>query len=294
MKIAVASGKGGAGKTSIAAALAASIGPSCVMADCDVDAANAAIALGSTVRERRDYSAGLSFFIDPESCVGCGKCEEACRFEAIRTLPGTQKREIAGELCERCGACFDRCPAGAVKTEDKVAGELFVSDTRIGPSLVHAELVPGEDTSGKLVYQVRVRADSLAGESRHIVVDAPPGIGCPVIASLSGIDLVLIVVEASVSGIQDAKRLIELVAKMKRGSIAIINKAGLDAGMDERARSMLAEAGIAIVGEIPFDPSLRSAEESGATWIAVEGEAGDKARHAIAALRRAMNEGGEQ
>jgi MinD superfamily P-loop ATPase len=177
-------------------------------------------------------------------------------------------------------------------TEEKRAGELFVSYTRTGPKLVHAELVPGEDTSGKLVYQVRVRAELLAGASGHIVVDAPPGIGCPVIASLSGSDLVAVVVEASASGIRDAKRLIELVEKMKRRSIAILNKAGLNAEMDERARSMLSEAGIDLVGEIPFDPCLRSAEESGATWIEVQGEAGDAARQAIAALRRAIDEGG--
>lgn len=293
MKIAVASGKGGAGKTSIAAALAASLGPSCVVADCDVDAANAAIALGSKIIERRDYSAGLGFLIDADACSACGACEKACRFEAIRRIPGTEKRAIVSELCERCGACFDRCPSGAIKTEEKRAGELFVSDTRIGAKLVHAELVPGEDTSGKLVYQVRIKADSLAGDG-HIVVDAPPGIGCPVIASLSGCDIVAVIVEASSSGIRDAKRLIELIAKMGRRAVGIVNKAGLDAGMDDRARGALAEAGVKFIGEIPFDPSLRSAEESDATWIDVGGEAGDKARQAIAELRRIMDEGGER
>jgi len=293
MTITVASGKGGAGKTSVSAALAAALGPSCAVADCDVDAANIAIALGARVREREDYSAGPGFFIDENACSGCGICQEHCRFDAIRAVPGSKARRIVEELCERCGACFDLCPVGAVKTEDKKAGELYVSDSRIGASLVHAELVPGEDTSGKLAFKVRKRAESLAGKDGFVIVDAPPGIGCPVIASLSGCDLVLIVVEASASGIRDAARLIELVAKMKLRATAIINKAGLDEEMDGRARSMLSKAGIALIGEIPFDASLRSAEESDKTWIDVEGEAGDKVRNAVAAARRDMDTGGQ-
>jgi MinD superfamily P-loop ATPase len=293
MTITVASGKGGAGKTSVSAALAAALGPTCAVADCDVDAANIAIALGARVRERENYSAGPGFFIDGESCSGCGLCQERCRFDAIRSVSGSKARRIVEELCERCGACFDLCPVGAVKTEDKKAGELFVSDSRIGASLVHAELAPGEDTSGKLAYKVRKRAESLAGSEGFVIVDAPPGIGCPVIASLSGCDLVLVVVEASVSGIRDAARLIELVSKMKRKSTAVINKTGLDAEMDGRARSMLSKAGVSLIGEIPFDASLRSAEESSKTWIDVEGEAGDKVRMAVASARREIETGGK-
>jgi MinD superfamily P-loop ATPase len=285
MTVAVASGKGGAGKTSIASALAASLGPFCVMADCDVDAANGAIALGAHVRETEPYHAGPGFEIDSAVCTGCGLCADVCRFNAIRGDAAKRSFAIIPELCERCGACLDRCPAQAIRSFEKQAGRLFVSDTRLGITLVHAELVPGEDTSGKLVRKVRERADAVAGGHSIIVVDSPPGIGCPVIASLSGSDLVLVVVEASSSGIRDAERLMELVSSMKRKSVALINKTGLNASMDARAKSVLSNAGIPLAGEIPFDLILRSVEEQGRTWIDVEGETGDSVRRALGAIQ---------
>ncbi len=285
MILAVASGKGGAGKTSIVAALVASLGPACVMADCDVDAANGAIALGAHVSETEPYYAGPGFEIDSAVCTGCGLCHDACRFNAIAADKGKRRFAIIPELCERCGACLDRCPAKAIRSFEKQAGRLFVSDTRLGITLVHAELVPGEDTSGKLVSKVRERADAIAGGRSIIVVDSPPGIGCPVIASLSGSDLVLVVVEASSSGIRDAERLIKLVSSMGKKSVALINKSGLSASMDTRAKSMLSSAGIPLAGEIPFNPILRSIEEQGRTWIDVEGTAGNSVRRALEAIQ---------
>ncbi len=293
--VSVASGKGGAGKTSIAAALAAFLGPSCVCADCDVDAANGAIALGATIREREPYFAGAAYRIEAEGCIGCGRCVQACRFGAIEADAGGHRFHIVAELCERCGACSDRCPTKAIGTYKKQAGELFVSSTRLGMTLVHAELEPGEDTSGKLVRAVRERADKIAAAADSlatragslvgascplvatagvtIIADAPPGIGCPVIATLAGTDLVLLVIEASASGTRDGARLIELLATTKRPVIAILNKTGLDAEMDLRARELVASAAIELVGEICFDPSLRSAEEGGTTWLSIRGPA---------------------
>lgn len=285
MTITVASGKGGAGKTSIAAALVATLGSACVMADCDVDAANGAIALGAHVSETEPYYAGPGFEIDSAVCTGCGLCQDACRFNAIAVDTGKLRFSIIPELCERCGACVDRCPALAIRSFEKQAGKLFVSDTRLGITLVHAELAPGEDTSGKLVRKVRERAEAIAGGHSIVVVDSPPGIGCPVIASLSGSDLVLVVVEASSSGIRDAERLMELVSSMKRRSAALINKTGLDTQMDISAKSVLSNAGIPIAGEIPFDPILRSIEEKGRTWVDVEGTAGNSVRRAFDAIQ---------
>jgi len=287
--VSVASGKGGAGKTSIAAAVAMAIaaesGEKCVFADCDVDAANGAIALNAWESERSPYFAGPGFSITAKACDACGRCIQACSFDAIRKSTDGQSCAIVPELCERCGACLDSCPGGAVAMHEKQAGEFLVSSTARGLTLVHAELEPGEDTSGKLVRVVRNRAEQEACEHGIIVVDSAPGIGCPVIASLSGTDLVIIVVEASASGIRDARLLIELVDSMKRKAVAIMNKTGLNADMDSRARTMLAEAGIPLAGEIPFDPALRAFEESGSAWCCLEGETGDRVAGTIEAVR---------
>jgi MinD superfamily P-loop ATPase len=274
--LSVASGKGGAGKTSIAAAIATMLGPDCVFADCDVDAANGAIALGATLKEEEPYFAGPGFRIESDACMGCGRCADSCRFGAISLDSENSSYSIAGELCERCGACLDLCPTGAIITYEKQAGSLLVSDTMRGQPLVHAELVPGEDTSGKLVRRVRDRAEKIAHGDSHIVIDAPPGIGCPVIASLSGVELVVIVVEASASGIRDAARLIELTGRMHRETLAIINKAGLDDEMDRRARELIESSAILLAGEIPFEPALRSIEESGGTWLSLGGDVGGR------------------
>ncbi|MDA8410652.1 MAG: 4Fe-4S binding protein [Treponema sp.] len=303
MIVTVASGKGGAGKTSIAAALVAALAPRCVGADCDVDAANGAIALGARLveGEASDYYAGPGFRIDQAVCMACAACVEACRFDAIEAeagafdpgpgaILGPRGYSIVVELCERCGACLDVCPNGAIYSYEKKAGELFVSSTRYGIPLVHAELFPGEDTSGKLVRAVRERAEALAQDGATLIVDAPPGIGCPVIASLSGSDLVVVVVEASLSGVRDAGRLLELIASMRRRSIGILNKTGLNADMDKAARACLAASGVAIGGEILFDPSLRSAEEGGKAWNEVEGEAGERVRAALASVLRSIEE----
>lgn len=286
--IAVASGKGGAGKTSIAAALAAYLGSDCVFADCDVDAANGTIALGARIGPGEPYFAGPGYRIAPEACTGCGLCARACRFSAIRPSGDGRTFRIVPELCERCGACVDLCPRGAVETFEKRAGSLFVSGTRLGIPLVHADLEPGEDTSGKLVRRVRERAEAIAGEDTLIVVDSPPGIGCPVIASLTGAYLVVAVVEAGASGIRDARRLMELAASMDRRQIALLNKTGLDPEADRLARDLPGSLGIPLAGEIPFDPALRSAEERGGTWLDIESEAAAPLREALEEVRAAL------
>jgi MinD superfamily P-loop ATPase len=287
MTITIASGKGGAGKTSIAAALAAFFSPDCIVADCDVDAANGAIALAAEVIQQYDYFAGPGYRIDAIRCTGCGLCAQACRFGAIKKAISDDAFSIQPELCERCGACFDRCPSKAIIEYNKAAGKLFISSTRLGAPLVHAELLPGEDTSGKLVRQVREKTFSLAQKNSTIIVDAPPGIGCPVIASLSGSDLAVIVMEASVSGINDALRLIALNAQTPRPEIGIINKTGLNPSLDERARKVFSEAQIPLAGEIPFDQKLRSIEADGQTWMDAQGPIGtiiNRTMHNVAAM----------
>jgi MinD superfamily P-loop ATPase len=285
MTIVVASGKGGAGKTSVSAALAASYSAGCVVADCDVDAANGAIALGAKRRDYAAYYSGPGFSVDASKCAACGACERACRFDAVRRK--AHAFEIAQELCERCGACLDRCPAGAIVAYERRSGAIMVSDTRAGAILAHAELSPGEDTSGKLVRKVRDRADEEARNASRatVIVDAPPGIGCPVIASISGADLAVVAVEASAAGIRDAERLLSLLESMGRRAIGIINKTGLSAREDAAAAALLARFGIEVVGRIPFDPALRSLDEAGATWLDAKGPAGNAVLETIEAIR---------
>lgn len=250
-----------------------------------MDAANGAIALGAEALEREPYFAGPGYVIDPSRCETCGLCASACRFNAIELDAVDGRYRIVPELCERCGACLDLCTRNAVQTEEKMAGELFVSRTRSGMTMVHADLEPGEDTSGKLVGRVRERAESLAIDGTVAVVDCPPGIGCPVIASLTRTDLVLVVIEASASGARDAERLMKLAASMRRRMVAVLNKTGLDPEADDRARGLAARAGVPVAGEIPFDPVLRSMEEGGHTWLDAGLEAGGRVQRALEAVR---------
>jgi MinD superfamily P-loop ATPase len=288
--IAVASGKGGAGKTSVAAALGAAFSVKGISADCDVDAANGAIALGARISRSEDYWAGDGFSINPQACTACGACALVCRFNAIARLGSVYAIDEA--LCERCGACADACPSGAVLTQNKLGGSLFVSKTRWGSTLVHAELVPGEDTSGKLVRAVRRRAEAEAAAAdsvvEAIIVDAPPGIGCQVIASLSGADLTVVVIEAGSSGVRDAARLFELVSGMKRAAIAVINKAGIDSYWDAQARGLAAAWKAPLVAELPWDKRFRLSTERGEAWFhSTDSFVAERARALYEAVRSA-------
>lgn len=264
--IAIASGKGGAGKTSVSAALARYLGSSAVLADCDVDAANALIAMGATELSRSDYPSGDGYVIDSSRCTGCGECALTCRFGAI--VSGSGAFRIDEPLCERCGLCQDVCPSAALITEQKHGGYLALSSTACGSILSHAELVPGEDTSGKLVRKVRMQADEQAKQrgADFVLIDAPPGIGCPVIASLSGVGLAVVVMEAGRSGMSDAARLFTLLSDMKIPSVVVINKSGLDPEMDKEARQTAEDARAPIVAQLPFDARFRASTEAGEAW----------------------------
>ncbi|MFZ2535563.1 4Fe-4S binding protein, partial [Methanothrix sp.] len=183
-QVAIVSGKGGTGKTSIIASLAALAQGRAVFADCDVDAPDLHLILCPEILERREFYGIKRAFIDKEKCIQCGICQDACRFGAIADF------EVKTPLCEGCGVCQLVCPEEAVEMRDVQAGEAYISQTRFGP-LVHAELYPGEEASGKLVAMVREMARDLAAEKNLdlILIDGSPGIGCPVIASLTGVDL---------------------------------------------------------------------------------------------------------
>ena len=257
-ELVVVSGKGGTGKTSVVAALAVQA-RRLVVADCDVDASNLHLVLQPSVRQRHDFSGGKVARIVPDLCTGCGTCEEVCRYDAVTRQPaGAHGEEVAFAIqslaCEGCGVCAWLCPAGAIPFEPVVNGEWYVSDSRVG-TLLHARLGAGAENSGKLVTLIRRRARALAGEELAdlLLVDGPPGIGCPVIASLSGADVALIVAEPTAAGYSDFERIADLASHFGVPAALCINKCDLDGQVAERLVAAADERQISCLGHVRYD-----------------------------------------
>lgn len=247
-QIVIISGKGGTGKTVTTASLAA-LANSKVMADCDVDAADLHILLSPDIRERHEFKSGKTAVIDPGLCLGCGKCRKLCRFSAI-----SPEFKVDPVACEGCSFCSFICPTGAITMEENSTGEWYVSDTRFGP-MVHAKLGIAEENSGKLVSLVRNKAKDLA-EKRGldwVIIDGSPGIGCPVIASISGVDLALIVTEPTMSGLHDADRVIKVTRYFNIPVKLVINKFDLNEEMSGKIEQYCDENNVEVCGKIPFD-----------------------------------------
>ena len=261
-ELVVISGKGGTGKTSIVAAFAA-LAASKVLADCDVDAADLHLVLDPTIRQRETFTGGSVARINNAACQRCDVCRNLCRFEAIDR--NFQVDEIS---CEGCGVCHDACPCGAVELVTKTAGEWYVSETRHG-MLVHAKLGIGEENSGKLVSLVRSRAQSIAEENHLelVIIDGSPGIGCPVIASLTGVDLALAVTEPTLSGIHDLERVAGLAKHFENRIAVCVNKWDINPGMTEQIENWCRQEGIAVAGKISFDPIVTKAQIAGVSVI---------------------------
>ncbi len=251
-QLVIISGKGGTGKTVVTASFAA-LAENAVFADLDVDASNLHLLLRPEIGERHRFIAGRKASIDPSRCTECGRCLDVCRFDAIAWDDGKGAR-IKTLSCEGCGLCFHVCDFGAVSLKPTRAGEWFVSKTRFGP-MVHARLGIGQENSGKLVTEVRKRAREIAEREgcELVLMDGPPGIGCPVIASLSGADLALVVTEPTPSGIQDMERVADLARHFKVRVACGINKHDLNPENSEGLESWCAERSIPVVGRIPFD-----------------------------------------
>lgn len=269
-QLVVLSGKGGTGKTSVVAALAA-LATSKVLADCDVDAADLHLVLDPDCRHAEPFFSGKEARTVPERCSACGLCLEHCRFDAIRMSThngGRSIYEVDSTACEGCGLCARVCTAGAVEMTDAERGEWFISDTRHGP-LVHARLNVGGENSGKLVTAVRDQALALATEAgaRLVLVDGPPGIGCPVIASVTGADLVLVVTEPSVSGVHDLQRAAELIEGFGLPLAVCINKADLNQDMALRIREVSHAGGWPVVGELDYDLAVVRAQVDGKSIV---------------------------
>jgi MinD superfamily P-loop ATPase len=271
-ELVVLSGKGGTGKTSLVACLAA-LADRKVLADCDVDAADLHLVLAPRVLSREEFRGGKQARIVPDRCAACGECALYCRFDAVRfDGPATEVVEKTYRVdpiaCEGCGVCVHVCPALAIELAPVVSGEWYVSETRHGP-LVHARLGPAGENSGKLVTIVRNRARAIA-EERHldlVIVDGAPGIGCPVIASVAGASMVLGVAEATLSGKHDLERLAGLAAHFKIPMLVCINKADLNAEVAAAVKGWCRSRGIPVVGSIPYDRRFTEAQVQGKSLV---------------------------
>jgi MinD superfamily P-loop ATPase len=265
-QIVVISGKGGTGKTVMSACFAV-LARNAVLADVDVDAANLHLLLRPQIRERHVFRSGRKARIKAGKCTGCGICPPLCRFEA---LIEDKERKVAVDTlsCEGCGVCFQVCPEQAVEMEAQVAGEWYVSETKYGP-FVHARLGIAEENSGKLVTEVRKKARQIAeSEKRDLVImDGAPGIGCPVIASLTGTDLALVVTEPTPSGYHDMERIIGLARHFKIRAACCINKFDLNHENSGRIESWCREQSIAVVGKIPFDMAVPESVVQGIPYL---------------------------
>jgi MinD superfamily P-loop ATPase len=264
-ELVVISGKGGTGKTSVVASLA-TLASRCVLVDCDVDAADLHLIFEPKVIRREDFTGGNKARIKPGHCTACGKCEELCRFNAIY-FDGPGNGRVARTFrietiaCEGCGVCVDYCTDKAIEFAPAVCGQWFISETRCGP-MVHAKLGIAADNSGKLVTQIRRAAAEVAATQQIelVLCDGSPGIGCPVIASLTGASLALFVVEPTVSGIHDFLRVAQLAARLDVPGVLAVNKADLNKETTRDIEAMATQHGIVPVGRIPYDREVTHAQ----------------------------------
>jgi len=266
-EIVVISGKGGTGKTSVTAAFSVLGGPDVVVADCDVDAADMHLLMQPDFNFSEDFYSGEIAYIDQSNCIRCGKCVEVCRFDAITV---TNMQYIVDPLsCEGCGYCARICPARAIVNNERLAGKWFISNIKTGSLMVHARLGIGADNSGRLVAKVKNEAKEIALEERKdfILVDGSPGIGCPVVSSLSGANFVVLVTEPSVSGLHDLKRVYELVKKFNIKAGCIINKADINLVKCTEIEQFLKEEGIVHLADLPYDENFTKAMTQGQTIV---------------------------
>ena len=284
----ILSGKGGTGKTTVAGAfIFLSKAKAC--ADCDVDAPNLhLISHPSRPPERADYFGMPKARIDSDKCIGCGDCLSHCRFDAIEA--GTSFR-VKPFACEGCGVCAAVCPAGAISMEPAVAGELslYREDSRVFST---AKLVMGSGTSGKLVTEVKKRMASATENAELAVIDGSPGIGCPVIASISGVDMVLIVAEPSLSGISDMERIVKTAETFRTKTVVCVNKADVNPAKTEEIRTFCGENRIPFAGVIPFDPEAVKAVNSGKSIAEADCPSGQAVRSVYGKVMNLLS-GGE-
>ncbi|MDD2308541.1 MAG: 4Fe-4S binding protein [Desulfuromonadaceae bacterium] len=262
-EIVIISGKGGTGKTSFTASMAA-LFDNKVVADCDVDAANLNLVLNAAVVEEYEFVSGHNAAINKDICTSCGKCREVCHYQAI-----SENYQVDRFSCEGCGACFYLCPAGAVSFNEALCGHYFAGKTKGEEWAVFAELLPGAENSGKLVTAVRKKAGEITKENGNeiILTDGPPGIGCTVIASLTGASYIVFVTEPTVSGVHDLKRVMELSTHFKLPGGVVINKGDLNPTYAKEIENLCLERGFSLLGSIPYEPLVSKAQRQAKTIL---------------------------
>ncbi|MBN2879432.1 MAG: P-loop NTPase [Clostridia bacterium] len=274
-EILIVSGKGGTGKTSITAALA-SIAKNSVMADCDVDAADMHLILNPDIKEENEFISGHLAQINQSNCLSCGVCQQNCKFDAIKIRDGNYS--VDAVACEGCGVCVWSCPASAIDFNDNLCGHWYISDTRLGP-LVHSNLKAAAENSGKLVSKVRDEARKIAKskESEFILIDGPPGIGCPVIASMTGVSAAIIVTEPTLSGLHDMERVLDLAEHFQIKAYACINKYDINLSVAKKITDILKSRNVSLIGQIPYSSEITQAQIEGKTIIEYSDGAASKA-----------------
>lgn len=259
-ELVILSGKGGTGKTTLTAAFA-SIIENRILCDADVDAADLHLLMAPDIKQTTDFLGGGLAVINPDKCTQCGICIDLCRFDAIK-----ENFEVDAIECEGCGVCVDFCPEQAIDFPVQTCGQWYISDTRFGP-MVHARLGIAEENSGKLVALIRHEAKNLAEEKNLdlMITDGPPGIGCPVIASVGGATAMLIVTEPTVSGSHDMARVADLAAHFKIPAMICVNKFDLNPDQAHAIENLAEEKNITVLGRIPFDPAFTESMVQGKT-----------------------------
>lgn len=280
------SGKGGTGKTSLAGAFAF-LATEKVLVDCDVDAANLHLLLDPEVVTEGEYEGLKEAVKDPERCTSCGKCRQVCRFLAI-----DEDFAIDPYLCEGCGACAYVCPVDAITLSPRESGHWMTATTRLGP-LASAELYPGEETSGKLVMLVKQKAGELGKQvkAERLIIDGAPGIGCPVIASVSGVNAVILVTEPSLSGLHDLERILGVVQHFRIPAYLVINKADLSEEMSRKIEAFAAAQDLHVLGRIPYDQIVTKQMVAGKSAVEdTESPAGAAMRRIFECFTEAFND----
>jgi len=287
-QLAVISGKGGTGKTSVVASFAALTGET-VLVDCDVDAADLHLVLYPTILERHEFRSGHLAKIRQAECNFCGECMESCRFDAIKPAGDGFRYQVYPVACEGCRVCVEFCPVQAIDFEERTCGEWYISETSQGP-MVHARLGIAAENSGKLVTTVRQAAQQIAEKRTKslLLIDGPPGIGCPVIASITGTSFVLIVTEPTLSALHDFDRVVSLTAHFRIPTAVCTNKWDLNPEITTRIEQTARARNVSIAGRIRYDSAVTRAQVEGLSTVEYGGEAAEDIREVWQRVRSYM------